>query len=164
MNGSNGNMMDLPDEMILAIWNRLTKTDVLYSFVGVNKRLNQLVRDVMYTRSIELLKLRSKNADFSFTDSIMDRFCLDILPQIHELVECLTVESFSMERILFAGEFPHLRNLTLVEVDQQFVPQNFTGMRICLTFSYENFVNLFRRVTVCSHLQKADLSSNGFAR
>jgi hypothetical protein len=160
MNRSNVSMMDLPDEMILTIWNKLNKLDVLYSFLGVNKRFNKLVHDIVYTRSIELIKSNSKNNNCSLTGPILDRFCLHILPRIHELVECLTLESISMERILSAGVYPRLRKLTLVRVEHEFVSQHFTSMKVCLMFHFDNSVNLFRRVTFCSHVQKADLSLN----
>lgn len=121
MSQSNVSMMNLPDEIIMVIWSKLTKIDVLYSFVGVNKRLNKLVRDAIYTHSIELVKLNSKSDDYSLIDSVLDRFCMHISPQIHELVQCLTLESMSMKRILLASNYPHLRKLTLVKVDQEFV-------------------------------------------
>ena len=85
---------------------------------------------MVYTRSIELIKPNSKDGNCSLTDPILDRFCLPILPRIHELVECLTLESISMERILSAGDYPHLRKLTLVKVEQEFALRHFTGTKL----------------------------------
>ncbi|UJR23600.1 hypothetical protein I4U23_026589 [Adineta vaga] len=117
--------MDLPNEMIYNIWNKLNKIDVLYSFMGVNKRFNKLVCNMTYTRSIELVESNNHPNNCSLTYPILDRFCLNILPQIHELVECLTFESISMDRILSAGHYPRLQKLTVMKVEPEFVIRHF---------------------------------------
>ncbi len=61
--------MELPDEIILTIWNKL---DVPYSFVGVNKRFDQLVRDFIYTRSVEFINNDSKNDNCSLSNIFID--------------------------------------------------------------------------------------------
>ncbi|CAF2992592.1 unnamed protein product [Rotaria socialis] len=100
MNRSIVNIMNLPDEIILIIWNKLNKTDALYSFLNVNRRFDNLIRDKIYTRSIELIKPNcQEEQNCSLSDQILDRFCLDILPQIHYMSEQLIVESFLMERV-----------------------------------------------------------------
>ncbi|CAM4809784.1 unnamed protein product [Rotaria magnacalcarata] len=43
MNRSTVSLMDLPDEILFTIWNKLNKLDVLYSFVDVNRRFNKLI-------------------------------------------------------------------------------------------------------------------------
>jgi hypothetical protein len=127
-------IMDLSDEMIIKIWNNLNKIDVIYSFVGVNKRFNKLVRDPIYTRSIQLIKVNSTtNYSCALSDRIIDRYCSDILPEIHHLIECLTMESRSIERILLSGDYPHLYKLTLVKIRQDFALHYFTG-KICFLF------------------------------
>jgi hypothetical protein len=121
-------IMDLPDEMIIKIWNNLSNIDVLYSFVGVNKRFNKLVRDLVYTRSIQLTEKKSKTNKYcSLPDSTIDRYCLDILPQIHQCIECLVLEPFSMERILLASDYPRLRKLIFTKIGGHFVFRHFTG-------------------------------------
>ncbi len=84
MNRSIVNIMNLPDEIILIIWNKLNKIDALYSFLNVNRRFDKLIRDKIYTRSIELIKTNceEKEDNCSLSDQILDRFCLEILPQI----------------------------------------------------------------------------------
>ncbi|CAF4373421.1 unnamed protein product [Rotaria sp. Silwood2] len=109
MNRSIVNIMNLPGEINLIIWNKLNKIDALYSFLNVNRRFDKLIRDKIYTCSIELIKTNFEEEDnCSLSDQILDRFCLDILPQIHYIVEQLILESFSMERILYAGDYPRL--------------------------------------------------------
>jgi hypothetical protein len=51
MNHSVIGIIDLPDEMIMTIWNKLDNIDVLYLFVGVNKRFDKLVRDRIYVEA-----------------------------------------------------------------------------------------------------------------
>ncbi|CAF3233891.1 unnamed protein product [Rotaria sp. Silwood2] len=114
---------DLPDEIILMIWNKLNNIDVLYSFVGVNQRLNRLVRDPIYTRSIQLTKT---NKYCSLPDSIIDRYCLDILPEIQQYIECLILEPSSMERILLSSDYPRLHKLTFTKIHEDFVLRHFT--------------------------------------
>ncbi|CAF4682915.1 unnamed protein product, partial [Rotaria sp. Silwood2] len=80
---------------------------------------NKLIRDKTYTRSIELLKTNCEEDNCSLSDQILDRLCLDILPQIHKTVEQLILESHSIERILFAGNYPRLCKLTLINLTQE---------------------------------------------
>jgi len=121
------NITNLPDEIILLIWNKLNKIDVLYSFLNVNRRFDKLVRDKIYTRSIELLKTNYEEDNCSLSDQILDKFCLNILPQIHHTVEQLILESISMERILYAGVYPRLCKLTLVNLTQELAMRVFAG-------------------------------------
>lgn len=122
------NLMDLPNEIIFTIWNKLEKVDILYSFLGVNRRFNELACTVAYTRSIDLMRRNSSNENCSLTDSILDRFCLHILPQIHERVECFNLDSIFLERILSAEHYPHLQKLTIVNIEPEFIMQHFIGM------------------------------------
>jgi hypothetical protein len=121
-------IMNLPDEIILIIWNKLHKIDALYSFLNVNTRFDKLICDKIYTRSIELIKTNCEEENNCFlSDEILDRFYLDILPQIHYLVEQLTLESFSMERILYAGVYPRLCKLTFINLTQELAMRVLTG-------------------------------------
>ncbi len=51
----------------------------------------------------------------------LDRFCREILPQIQHNVIGLTVDKFSMGRVLLAGEYP---NLSVIVFDN-FLPDIF---------------------------------------
>ena len=124
-------IMDLPDEMIMKIWNKLSKIDVIYSFVGVNRRFDKLVRDASYTRSIQLIKGNSTGNSCALSNRTIDRYCLNILPKIHHLIKCFTIEPFYMKRILLSGDYPHLYNkLTLPRIRQDFALEYFTD-KIC---------------------------------
>ncbi|CAF4649203.1 unnamed protein product, partial [Rotaria sp. Silwood1] len=45
---------------------------------------------------------------YRFTNTILDRFCLQILPKIHHKIQFLNLESSSMERILLSTNCPNL--------------------------------------------------------
>ncbi|CAF2118214.1 unnamed protein product [Rotaria magnacalcarata] len=112
-------IMDCPDEMILAIWNKLDNIEVLYLFVGVNKRFGKLVRDSTYTCSIQLATTNSKTNKYcSLPDSILDRYCSDILPRLNHHIECLILESISMESILLSGDYSCLQKLTFTKISE----------------------------------------------
>ncbi|CAF4499091.1 unnamed protein product [Rotaria sp. Silwood2] len=124
------NIMNLLDEIILIIWNKLNKIDVLYSFLNVSKRFDKLIRDKIYTHSIELIKTNCEEKDnCSLSDQILDRFCLDTLPQINSIVEELILESRSMERIFYAGDYTRLCKLTLINLTQELARRVFAGTK-----------------------------------
>ncbi|CAM4847756.1 unnamed protein product [Rotaria magnacalcarata] len=165
MSRVNINIMDLPDEMILAIWNKLSKIDVLYSFVGVHQRFNRLVFDKAYIQSIELINLNSKHKHL-MTAPILDRFCSYILPQAHQFVESLTLESISMERVLSVGTYHHIRKLTIIKIDQEFALRHFTDESPFTEIFKEQITHL--KISIIdperSLSSLIDLTTNVFAR
>ncbi|CAF1365370.1 unnamed protein product, partial [Rotaria sordida] len=100
---------DLPDEILMMILKKLHNSDVLYSLIGVNKRFDKIVKDSIFTNN--LILTTSFNSLYQFTDTIIDRFCLEILPKINTSIQWLSVESSSMERILLATNYPNLHGL-----------------------------------------------------
>ncbi len=130
LNFSMASIEDLSDELLFMIWNKLNNLDVFYSFMGVNKRFDKLVRDMSYTRSIQLFDKDSNHNYCSLSDTLLDRVCFYLLPQMHENIECLTLGPLSMERILCVGQYPHLHQLTLVNFGHQSTRHYFTGKKI----------------------------------
>ena len=125
MDNSTGiNIVDLSDDILLTILNKLNNVDVLYSLIGVNKRLHKLVQDITFIRSFDFVKVLSDEK----THSIFDRFCIDVLPRIQHNIECLTLEQSWIERILYLGHFPKLYKLTLVNIKLKILSSDFTGM------------------------------------
>ncbi|UJR26415.1 hypothetical protein I4U23_007747 [Adineta vaga] len=47
---------DLPDELLLIILKNLPNFDIYYSLQGVNQRLNQIIRDSIFTHRLRLVK------------------------------------------------------------------------------------------------------------
>jgi hypothetical protein len=128
MNDSAINILALSDEMLLAIFNKLNNIDVLYSLIGVNKKLDRLCQDVTFTRSIDLVRILSNEDHDSRTKLIFDRFCFDIISRIQHNIESLTLDSLSTDRVLRIGYYPKLYKLTLVNLQLEMASQVFNGM------------------------------------
>ncbi|CAF4062341.1 unnamed protein product [Rotaria sordida] len=117
---------NLPDEILLIIFNKLNNTTLLYSLLGVNKRLNKILYDSIFTNHLTLLRRKpnhlimfqslSSHLIYPLVDQILNRFCLEILPEIHDKIEWLDLESSSMERILLATNYPNLSGLGLYNI------------------------------------------------
>ncbi|CAF3417392.1 unnamed protein product [Rotaria sp. Silwood2] len=103
---------DLPDEILMMIFNNMCQADVLYSLIDVNQRLNTIVHDPIFTNHLTLLEHFSDDSIHSLTDSMLDQFCLQILPKIKYKIKWLDLESLSMERILLATYYPNQNPLT----------------------------------------------------
>jgi hypothetical protein len=113
MHHSTVNILDLSDEMLLAILNKLSNVDVLYSLIGVNQKPDKLAQDVTFTRSVDLIRITSNEHNNSRNKSILDRFCFNILPRVRHNIECLTLDSLSIDRALCIGSYPKLHEITL---------------------------------------------------
>lgn len=112
-------LLDLPNELLLYILNKLDNVDVLYSLFGIhNQRLDCLIQEKTFSTS---LNLTSRN------ELILSRFYNDILSRIDFNVQCLIVESASLERILLAGHYPHLTELKIFHFQRDNSLNYFTG-------------------------------------
>ncbi|CAF0953736.1 unnamed protein product [Adineta steineri] len=117
MNNSTVQLLDLPDEMLIQILNKLNNVDVLYSVLGVNKRLNRLACDPIFTNYLDLTtKISKYDERCSMSNVRLDQFCSFILLKIHHNIECLVLESSSMERILLTCDYPKLNKLILYSI------------------------------------------------
>ncbi|CAF4006035.1 unnamed protein product [Adineta steineri] len=103
MDGKTVHLLDLPDEILLIILKKLGSVDVLYSLLNINKRLDQMARSINNTKFL----------NFSMNNVQLNRFCCEILPQIHHNIVELTLDIFSMERILLACEYSNLTEIVL---------------------------------------------------
>ncbi|UJR29402.1 hypothetical protein I4U23_010614 [Adineta vaga] len=113
MNQSNVNIIDLPDEILLHILKKLNNLSVLYSLVGINKKLDRVVCDNDFTRLIDLISIEPYQMTDSRSNTIFDRFCIDILPRIFDKVECLILQASILPRVLHATNYPNLRKLVI---------------------------------------------------
>ena len=89
------NILDLPNEIILMILNKLHITDALSSFVNVTQRFDQLVLDPLYTRRLDMTSMTMKSFRdriYSIDQQVLQRICQDILPRIHHQIKKLTLE------------------------------------------------------------------------
>jgi hypothetical protein len=108
-------LSDLPDEILIFILRKLYDVEVLYSLIGINKRLNTIAYDSIFTTHLILYFV--DKFIYPLPDPMLDRFCLQILPKIHHKIKWLNLESRSMERILLATNYPNLNRLGLYDID-----------------------------------------------
>jgi hypothetical protein len=121
---------DLPDEILLTIFKKLANVELLYSLVGVNKRLNKIAHDFVFTNNLALLMFTPDGFVYSLRNQVLDRFCLHILPEIHEKIKWLELESQSMKRILLAANYPNLYGISLYNIQAETAIDLFTS-KIC---------------------------------
>ncbi|CAF2956719.1 unnamed protein product [Rotaria sp. Silwood2] len=101
--------------------------EVLYSLLDVdNQRLDMIVQDKTFTKSLNFVLTPSTNDILSIADPILDRFCINILPRIGLNIKSLILESGSMERILLAADYPNLAELKLFNFNNKIASHYFT--------------------------------------
>ncbi|CAF1330049.1 unnamed protein product [Rotaria sordida] len=126
----------LPDEILMIIFKKLNNFDVLYSLMGINKRLDSILQDSIFTRYLTLTK--PPIASKQFTDAIIDRICVEILPKIHDKIEWLNIESSFINRILLSTNYPNLHTLVLHDLSLERARDLFTdGSYFICVFEYQ---------------------------
>ncbi len=120
---------DLPDEILMFILKNLCNVQVLYSLIGVNKRLNAIAHDPIFTNRLTLMRDFSVYSTDPLSDSILDRFCSEILPSIHHKIEWFNLEPSSMKHILLATNYPTLYGLGLYNIEMETILPLFTRVR-----------------------------------
>ncbi|CAF1092869.1 unnamed protein product [Rotaria sp. Silwood1] len=133
MNTSNNNplnILDLPNEILLNIINKLSFIDVFYSLVDINERFNQLSLDPLCIHNLNMTVMTMKSFfeyTFSVDDQVLSRICENILPHIHSQVYEITVEQHSIERILLNASYPKLYSISLVNFQEEKLLHYLTG-------------------------------------
>jgi hypothetical protein len=132
LNNDDLNILDLPDEILFIIFKKLNTTDVLHSFVDVNRRFDRLAHDFLYIRDLDMTDIRTINSLYDQTSSIdtqiLSKICSKILPRIHHQVHKLTIEQYSMKRILDAVNYPQIYSLSLINFEEEILYQYLTGI------------------------------------
>ena len=128
---------DLPDEILLIIFEKLPSSTLFCSLASVNQRFNRLVYDSIFTNRLTLIRfirehlfkepLLRRLLVFPLIDQVLDQFCLQILPEIHEKVQWLCLEPLSIERVLRATDYPNLSALSLWNIETDDVTNLFSG-------------------------------------
>src|ERR1700722_19426392 len=93
-------LIDLPDELLVMIFQRLNNVELLYSLMGINTRLDRIISDPVFTTYLTLFRYFSNHHICPLVDTVLGRFCSQILPKIHYKINVLHLESSSMGRIL----------------------------------------------------------------
>ncbi|CAF2527333.1 unnamed protein product [Rotaria sp. Silwood2] len=112
-------------------------SEVLYSLLHVNKELNRIVCDSVFTYRLNLLRLvpnhlivlksLSRCFIYPLLDSILNRSCLQILPQICDNIKWLNLASFSIARLFFAANYPNLHEFGLYNIEAEEAINLFSG-------------------------------------
>ncbi|CAF1533373.1 unnamed protein product, partial [Rotaria sp. Silwood1] len=122
---------DLPDEILLLIFKKLDNLEVLYSFQGVNERLNKIIHDPIFTSRLSFLKWSFNKCINKFSSHIiLNRFCLQILPKIYTKIKWLDLVSEYMKNILDAADYPNLFALGLYNIEEKTAICLFTNERL----------------------------------
>ena len=123
-------ILDLPDEILRIIFNKLNTTDIFYSLVGVNQRFDRLAFDSLYIQHLDFV-IKPSNIHNSPVDvRFLDKICEQILPRINDKVTKLIVDPFSMKRILNAVHYPQLHSLSLINFQPDIFLQHLSSMII----------------------------------
>jgi hypothetical protein len=128
---------DLPDEILMIIFKKLDNVTLLYSLMNVNKRLNKIIYDSIFTFRLSFLTFVPSYLVavcctltyliYPLPGPIIDRFCFHILPKIRQKVEWLDLEPVSMERILLAANYPNLSGIALYKIKVERALHLFSG-------------------------------------
>ena len=119
LNNNEINIFDLPDEMLLFIFNKLNNIDILYSLVDVNHRFDRLALNSLGIHDLDFTDSTLFHHKFKEYNELLDRICKNILPRIHHQINKLTFGQLSMEHVLHTCNFPQLHSLSLVLVQSE---------------------------------------------
>jgi hypothetical protein len=111
-------------ERMILIW----VVSTVQCLIGVNGKLDRLAQDITFTQSVSLVATPANEYNDSRNKPILDRFCVDVIPRIQHNIECLTLDSLSIDRILCIGNYSKLHKLTLVDIQLQLASRIFNGM------------------------------------
>jgi hypothetical protein len=115
------NLLDLPNEILLIIIKQLDMVDVLYSLVDVTERLDQLVLNPMYTRTLDMTCRKMEfypDYIYSTDNHVRERICQNVLSRINHQVNELIIDQSSIERVLHTIDYPQLHSLTLIDFNE----------------------------------------------
>ncbi|CAF4823396.1 unnamed protein product, partial [Rotaria sp. Silwood2] len=139
------NILDLPNEILLIIFNKLKIVDALYSLVDINERFDRLVFDSLHIQKLDTMSMVIKSyydRNFSIDKNVLLKICEKILPRIHHQLNELIVEQNSMEYILFTVDYPQLYSLSLVNFQEDILFQYLTDNSILHHLLTQQIINL----------------------
>lgn len=126
-------MNDLPDEILIYIFKKLYNDEVLYSLMDVNKRINRVVQDPIFTRDLYLREYSPvDDATVPLPNPILDRFCSKLLLRIGHQIETLYLKGSWIERVLYATNYSNLINLGLCDIQFRQATSLFCGKKFSL--------------------------------
>ncbi|CAF5030281.1 unnamed protein product, partial [Rotaria sp. Silwood1] len=151
-------LIDLPDEILILIFKTLNNVDLLYSLMGINVKLTQFIRDPIFTNRLTLFRYSSNDLIYPLDNTILDRFCLQILPEIHHKIKWLNVEPLSMERILLITNYSNLHGLGLYNIEDETFRRLFAGKKYDDSSIHQNLEEKLPSLTSFSLTCDTDMS------
>ena len=121
------NLLDLPDEILLFILEKIPVVDALFRHSGLHNRLDQFLFDPVYVREFDFTMKSWDESISPLNDLVIDRVCEEILPRINDKIIKLTLEPIAMERVLRAVNYPQGSSLKLMNFTKRTLHQHFTG-------------------------------------
>ncbi|CAF3705187.1 unnamed protein product [Rotaria sp. Silwood1] len=150
---------DLPDEILLIILKKLSNTDVLYSLIGVNKRLDSIVQDSIFTAYLTFM---ASCKDLSrIAEPILYRFFVEILPKIRHKILWLNLESSSMDRILSIN-YPNLCGLALHSLTSERARELFTDESYLIRIFKNQLSSIVIHINECQESTSSIIDINIF--
>jgi hypothetical protein len=141
------NVLDLPNEILLIIFNKLKQVDILYSLVDVTRRFDRLVLDPHYIRNLDMTSMTMKSyydPIYSIDHQVLSRICKNVLHRIHHEINELIVDQYSMEHILHTINFPQLKLLSLVDLQKEVLLNSLIGKLFCFLYFHSHNRNVIR--------------------
>lgn len=133
-NSNEMNILDLPNEVLLIILEKLKIIDVLYSLVDVHQRFDRIIFDLIDIRDVNLVRTMDMysltNCSYSIDQQVIDTFCHRIFFRICDKIRHLTVEYNSIKAILSCCTYPQLDSLTLVNCKGERLCEDLEGMTL----------------------------------
>ena len=87
MNNSPSQLLDLPDELLVIILKNFNNVLALYSFMGINRRFDQILQDPMIINRLTFITSYSTNPSYSISSTIINCFYYNILHLIHHQIQ-----------------------------------------------------------------------------
>ncbi|CAF1436922.1 unnamed protein product [Adineta ricciae] len=164
-NSSSLNFLDLPNEILLLIFNKLNTVDVFYSLIDINDRFNQLLFSSLDISHLDMTTMSMESyydCAFSIDDALLARIYKELSPRIpHELTQ-LIVEENSMEYILKNTTCPKLHSLSLVNFQEETLLQSLTGNSILRLLLAQQITHLTIDVPYDPQIESYEVLSNVF--
>ncbi|CAF2699707.1 unnamed protein product [Rotaria sp. Silwood2] len=124
------NILDLPNEILFIIFQKLDMIDVFYSCIKVNRRFNRLVLDSFFLRDLNMTTINDINSLYDQTSStdpkVLSRICEKILPRIYDHTYKLTVNEYSAKYMFLASNYSKLYSLSLINFQKEILHQYLT--------------------------------------
>jgi hypothetical protein len=133
-------LLDLPNEVLLIIIEYLPMIDAFYSLLNMTSRLDQLVLNPIFTRTLNMTCMRLEllpQRIYSFDQRAFATLCRTVLPRIHHPIRQLIVDQFAIDDVFRARDYSELRSLSLVDIDESYALDLLQGKATnsCSSFS-----------------------------